>query len=240
MKEAAENYPDEKEFMLKAINELESLKNESQDSFIATKASMICTRNEGNKIIALQSNQNFIFLNPGTVDEGRKLRGNGIAIYDNGRLYIGEFMRSKREGKGKYTYQDGDVYEGEFRNGKQEGSGTYYCNEIQPNQHQYVLRGIFEKQDQDLIGKITHATKIEENGEQTLINVSEFLRTKGFRSINFTNKNLFSLPNLEPPPRPATPTPSNASTSQTVEPNPSSSPQNASSSTSISGQQNTI
>ena len=52
--------------------------------------------------------------------------GRGAYRYDNGNIYVGDFVNGAQTGKGTYTWAyNGDKYEGDFVNGAQTGKGTY-------------------------------------------------------------------------------------------------------------------
>lgn len=57
-------------------------------------------------------------------------------LYDNGRLYEGEWQNDKKFGRGFELNPNGNRYEGYFINGKCEGYGTYiwYNGEIYDGQ----------------------------------------------------------------------------------------------------------
>lgn len=66
--------------------------------------------------------------------------GNGKFYYQNGELYIGEWLTdipssirydNKKNGHGKYFYTNGDRYVGEWRQNEKHGSGTIYYNDGQ-------------------------------------------------------------------------------------------------------------
>jgi len=42
--------------------------------------------------------------------------GKGKMIYNDGRVYEGDFLYDKKNGKGKMTYPNGKVEEGEWNN----------------------------------------------------------------------------------------------------------------------------
>ena len=75
------------------------------------------------------------------------MEGHGVYTWADGRMYIGEYLKSERSGKGrcvfekwdyegmwkndqfhgvgKKTFENGDTYEGDFRQNKMHGKGTY-------------------------------------------------------------------------------------------------------------------
>ena len=52
--------------------------------------------------------------------------GFGVQIYDNGRVYEGEWLSDKRSGQGYELYVNGNSYKGGFMNNKAHGKGTYF------------------------------------------------------------------------------------------------------------------
>ncbi|CFX98351.1 MORN motif [Syntrophomonas zehnderi OL-4] len=65
----------------------------------------------------------------GEISEG-KPNGKGKAIFRNGGIYEGDWVKGKQEGYGREYYPDGTLrYEGEYKNGLRHGTGTaYYKN----------------------------------------------------------------------------------------------------------------
>lgn len=57
---------------------------------------------------------------------GGKLNGKGILIYNNGRIYEGDFVNNTPDGKATETYPNKDKYVGQFSRGYKNGKGTYY------------------------------------------------------------------------------------------------------------------
>ncbi len=43
--------------------------------------------------------------------------GKGVMVYNNGRVYEGEWMSDKRHGSGYERYSNGNKYEGQYENG---------------------------------------------------------------------------------------------------------------------------
>jgi len=52
--------------------------------------------------------------------------GSGKFIYDDGSIYIGEWINRKRHGQGTMTFSDGTKYVGAWLNDYKEGQGTLY------------------------------------------------------------------------------------------------------------------
>ena len=44
--------------------------------------------------------------------------GRGTFTWPDGRLYIGEFVKDKKEGSGIFLWTDGRKYDGEWKDGK--------------------------------------------------------------------------------------------------------------------------
>jgi len=62
----------------------------------------------------------------GEVSEG-KPHGKGKAVFRNGGIYEGDWVKGKQEGIGKEYYPDGTLrFEGEYKNGVRHGTGTVY------------------------------------------------------------------------------------------------------------------
>ncbi len=53
------------------------------------------------------------------------MEGTGIYIWNDGRMYQGQYKDDKKHGYGVYTWADGRCYEGYWFRGKQHGLGTY-------------------------------------------------------------------------------------------------------------------
>lgn len=54
--------------------------------------------------------------------------GKAIALYSNGRIYLGEFHNGKREGWGTLYYTNGDWHMGQWKNDMKNGAGYYSFN----------------------------------------------------------------------------------------------------------------
>jgi serine/threonine protein kinase len=52
--------------------------------------------------------------------------GKGKAVFEDGRVYEGNFANGIRSGKGKMTFKDGSYYEGEVKNNRAAGTGSYH------------------------------------------------------------------------------------------------------------------
>ncbi len=72
-----------------------------------------------------------------------KAYGYGIAIYDTGSRYEGEWKNNLREGKGSFYWTDGQYYIGEYKNDLRTGKGTYFW----PNGEKYVGEWRKDKRD---------------------------------------------------------------------------------------------
>ena len=144
-------YSNNNNIMLEIINELNQLRNYSQDNLIISKLGNIINKiNENKKNLELirndisSLNQKFDKLNinnniinkeiknnngryVGQVVNGLR-EGKGIFYYNNGDRYEGDWRNGLREGKGIYYYNNGDKYEGDWRNNKKEGKGIFYYN----------------------------------------------------------------------------------------------------------------
>ena len=60
-------------------------------------------------------------LNP----ETRKREGLGVLVYENGRVYEGEWRKNKRDGRGYEVFASGNSYHGTYEAGKPNGKGVY-------------------------------------------------------------------------------------------------------------------
>ena len=49
----------------------------------------------------------------------------GTYTWPDGRIYVGGFVKDKKEGEGIFTWPDGRKYEGQWLEGKQHGRGKY-------------------------------------------------------------------------------------------------------------------
>ncbi|EAR82699.3 MORN motif protein (macronuclear) [Tetrahymena thermophila SB210] len=58
-----------------------------------------------------------------------KRHGNGVMVYQNGRIYEGQWENDLKHGRGYEIFPSGSTYDGYYINGKPEGRGTYkYAN----------------------------------------------------------------------------------------------------------------
>jgi hypothetical protein len=62
----------------------------------------------------------------------------GTYTYDNGDVYVGEFVNNRRHGYGKLEYASGDVYEGQFIDGDKNGHGKYIYDDGSVYEGEYV------------------------------------------------------------------------------------------------------
>ena len=126
-------YSNNNNIMLEIINELNQLRNYSQDNLIISKLGNIINKinyiiNENKKNLELirndisSLNQKFDKLNINNNIINKEIK------YDNGR-YVGQVVNGLAEGKGIYYYKSGARYEGDWRNDKKEGKGIYYYND---------------------------------------------------------------------------------------------------------------
>lgn len=81
------------------------------------------TKKETGKLL-LQSAQGFWFDYTGEIVNG-EAHGKGVAIFENGNRYEGNFSHNKRSGFGKAINKNGDGYEGQWKNDRFNGKGTY-------------------------------------------------------------------------------------------------------------------
>lgn len=64
----------------------------------------------------------------------KKANGYGIAVFDTGSRYEGEWVNNLRQGEGAFYWPDGEFYKGEYDNDLRNGLGTYYW----PNGEKYI------------------------------------------------------------------------------------------------------
>ncbi|XP_003438617.2 radial spoke head 10 homolog B isoform X2 [Oreochromis niloticus] len=64
----------------------------------------------------------------GETCEGQ-FHGQGVAYFEGGHVYKGEFVRNIPMGQGTYTWPDGSTFKGEVYNGIRHGTGTYKCTQ---------------------------------------------------------------------------------------------------------------
>jgi len=76
------------------------------------------------QMLQLVSSKGVPFQYVGMVKEC-KANGYGVAIYDSGSIYKGEWKDNLKHGYGVYTWKDGESYEGFYVENKREGLGTY-------------------------------------------------------------------------------------------------------------------
>jgi hypothetical protein len=55
-------------------------------------------------------------------------RSDALLAANNGDIYQGSFLNSKKHGYGEYIYLNGDIYEGDWQNDLKEGYGIYKWN----------------------------------------------------------------------------------------------------------------
>ena len=118
--------------MLEIINELNQLRNYSQDNLIVSKLGNII--NKINYIINENKNVELIRNDISSLYNKLNKRFDELNInnsiitqeikYEDGR-YVGQVVNGKREGKGIRYWNDGERYEGEYKNDKIERKGTY-------------------------------------------------------------------------------------------------------------------
>ena len=151
-------YSNNNNIMLEIINELNLIRNYSQDNLIIQRLGNVIEKinyiiNENKKNLELIRNDISLLSNQ-LNEKLDKLNINNNIInkeikYDNGRYvgqvvnglkegkgifywkndrYEGDFRNDKREGKGIYYYKSGSRYEGDYRNGKKDGKGIFYWN----------------------------------------------------------------------------------------------------------------
>ncbi|RZS92262.1 MORN repeat-containing protein [Aquimarina brevivitae] len=66
--------------------------------------------------------------------QNNKANGYGIAVFDTGSRYEGDWVNNLREGEGAFYWPDGEYYIGSYENDLRNGLGTYYW----PNGEKYV------------------------------------------------------------------------------------------------------
>jgi hypothetical protein len=76
------------------------------------------------QMLQLVSSKGVPFQYVGMVKDG-KANGYGVAIYDSGSIYKGEWKDNLKHGYGVYTWKDGESYDGFYVENKREGLGTY-------------------------------------------------------------------------------------------------------------------
>ncbi|HLP33975.1 MAG TPA: hypothetical protein VK202_10900 [Bacteroidia bacterium] len=74
--------------------------------------------------LRLKSAQGFWFDYTGEIVNG-EAHGKGVAIFENGNRYEGNFSHNKRSGFGKAINKNGDGYQGQWKNDRFNGKGTY-------------------------------------------------------------------------------------------------------------------
>jgi hypothetical protein len=65
----------------------------------------------------------------------------GIAIYQDGRVYEGQFANNEKAGFGYEIYPNCNVYVGDFEKNKKHGRGSFYwftINNVVPTNHEDV------------------------------------------------------------------------------------------------------
>jgi len=72
----------------------------------------------------LRLDGNAIKFKPGCIS-GNCFEGNGIKLYPDGMIYLGDFKNGNRNGFGKVYNPDKSIYEGRWVNNKMDGSGMF-------------------------------------------------------------------------------------------------------------------
>jgi hypothetical protein len=117
----------------------------------------------------------------GVYERGELLRGK--TIYNNGDIYIGEYIKNEINGRGKYLFNNGDTYLGELRNEKSNGVGKF----TQPTGQVYLG----EWRNDELHGRIYYKT----NNEDTWVGYYQYDLKEGPHIYN--NNQLFYYLNDE-------------------------------------------
>ena len=50
--------------------------------------------------------------------------GQGTEVWEDGRIFTGQFKKGRRQGEGIMTYPNGNTYAGQWRNDEQHGFGV--------------------------------------------------------------------------------------------------------------------
>jgi len=61
----------------------------------------------------------------GEINKKRKREGQGVIVYEAGRIYEGTWAGDKRSGRGYELFSNGNTYQGAYEGGKAHGKGTY-------------------------------------------------------------------------------------------------------------------
>ena len=61
----------------------------------------------------------------GEINKKRKREGQGVIVYEAGRIYEGTWAGDKRSGRGYELFSNGNTYQGAYEAGKAHGKGTY-------------------------------------------------------------------------------------------------------------------
>jgi len=95
-------------------------------------------QNSNNAYLTFKSTKKNELHYVGTVING-KANGYGIAVFDSGGRYEGEWKNNVRDGYGSFYWTDGQYYEGEYVDDLRDGYGTYSW----PNGEKYI--GLWKK-----------------------------------------------------------------------------------------------
>ena len=57
--------------------------------------------------------------------ESKQRDGLGVLVYNNGRVYEGEWEKNKRNGRGYEVFSNGNIYHGNYSVGRAHGKGIY-------------------------------------------------------------------------------------------------------------------
>ncbi len=80
--------------------------------------------NRNKEPLLLESSKGTKFRYLGDLNKD-KANGYGVAVYDSGSTYEGEWKNNMRHGEGAFSWKDGESYTGTYKNDMREGYGIY-------------------------------------------------------------------------------------------------------------------
>jgi hypothetical protein len=154
------------------INKLSSeiqLKSNFYDSIMAVmEKQLVNAELELNEVKSKKSNEGFLNFKSvsgttifyvGGINAENKAEGYGVAIWETGHRYEGNWMNGLKHGEGIYFYKNGERYEGYYEKNLRSGQGTYFFT----NGDYYV--GEWKDDQRNGVGKIiTSKGQVKQEG----------------------------------------------------------------------------
>jgi hypothetical protein len=128
----------------------DSLVSKMQDDIVKyqTELNNIESKIKNTGFLTFKSMSGASIFYVGEINNSNKAEGYGIAIWETGHRYEGQWFDGLKHGKGVYSYKNGEKYEGDYKNNLRSGTGKYYFT----NGDYYV--GSWENDQREGVGKI--------------------------------------------------------------------------------------